>query len=70
MVLVDGPDGRSLLKRVAHPPAGVDAGSIWVLGDNPGVSRDSRQFGAVPSSGVRGRVVWRFWPAGRGGPVR
>jgi signal peptidase I len=70
IVLLDGPGGQALVKRVARPPAGVGPGSVWVLGDAPAVSRDSRQFGAVPSTAVRGRVAWRFWPARKAGPVR
>lgn len=37
----------------------------WVLGDNPGVSDDSRQFGAVPTSAVVGRLWIRYGPLGR-----
>jgi type IV secretory pathway protease TraF len=33
----------------------VPAGHIWVLGDNPPESYDSRRFGAVPLSNLRFR---------------
>ncbi len=53
--------GRTLVKRVAN----VDLhGSLWVLGDNPEQSTDSRAFGAVAPGTVLGRVRWRYWPPG------
>ena len=34
----------------------------WVLGDNPEMSEDSRQFGAVPPDLIVGRLVRRYGP--------
>jgi nickel-type superoxide dismutase maturation protease len=52
------------VKRVAS----VDArGDLVVLGDNPNVSRDSRDFGAVPQRLVTGRVIYRYLPGARRG---
>ena len=51
--------GMLIVKRVAR----VDDDGFWVLGDNPGASTDSRQFGAAPD--VVGRVLWRVRPWGR-----
>ena len=42
----------------------------FVLGDNPGDSRDSRAFGPVPGERIIGRVWCRIWPLGSLGPVR
>ena len=42
----------------------------FVLGDNPGDSRDSRAFGPVPGERIIGRVWIRVWPLGSLGPVR
>lgn len=72
IVVVDGPDGIPIVKRVttAPPAAEVPVGSVWIRGDNPIDSTDSRQFGAIPRQQVRGRVVLRFWPPGRLGRVR
>jgi len=72
IVLVTAPDGLPLVKRVAAPPpeARVPPGSLWVVGDNRAASRDSRRFGPLPRSSVRGRVVWRYWPPGRLGVPR
>ncbi len=57
--------GRLLVKRVV----GEDPGGLELRGDNPDASTDSRFFGAVPRSSVRGRVVRRYAPADRRGPV-
>ena len=43
---------------------------IWVLGDHPAESDDSRRFGAVPRERFVGRVVLRYWPPSRAGGVR
>jgi signal peptidase I len=46
----------------ASPPAGspVPAGSLFVLGDNPAVSGDSRTLGYLPLDRVLGVVVKRM----------
>ena len=55
--------GRVLVKRVA---AWRDDG-VWVLGDDPAASTDSRHFGPVPPDALVGRVVRRYAPADRRG---
>jgi nickel-type superoxide dismutase maturation protease len=67
VVLVRRPDRPDLLvvKRVR---AVLGDGRVWLAGDNPGASDDSRLFGAVPLAGVQGRVVWRYRPLRRPGP--
>lgn len=58
---------RVVVKRVA----GGSAVAGWrVLGDNPDHSTDSRVFGAVGPDLVVGRVVYRYHPAERAGPLR
>lgn len=59
--------GRILVKRVAA----VDpvARTVEVRGDSPGDSTDSRDFGPVAAASVVGRVVHRYGPSGRSGPV-
>lgn len=37
-------------------------GAIFLVGDNPSSSTDSRQFGAVPREQIVARVRWRYWP--------
>jgi nickel-type superoxide dismutase maturation protease len=52
------------VKRVS----GINAdGSVVVRGDNPNVSRDSRDYGPVPRRLVIGRAIYRYLPAVRRG---
>lgn len=51
---------RVIVKRVAAVgPAGV-----WLAGDNPAASTDSREFGAIAPEAVIGRVLAVYWPPG------
>jgi len=59
-------ESRLIVKRVV----GVAPDGIVVAGDNPGASRDSRQFGAVPRDYVVGVARYRYAPRERAGPVR
>ena len=43
----------------------LHAGDYYVLGDNTGVSKDSRSFGPVHDEHVVGKAVLRFWPPNR-----
>jgi len=56
---------RVLVKRVSA----VLGDEVVVRGDNPEASTDSRDFGPVPRQAVVGRVVRRYAPAWRAGPV-
>lgn len=40
----------------------VPPGHIWIEGDNPTMSRDSRDYGPVPLGLVRGRVFFQLYP--------
>lgn len=53
--------GLLVVKRLARR----EDGGWWVLGDSPGVSEDSRQFGVVPEGNVLGRLWWRYRPIRR-----
>jgi nickel-type superoxide dismutase maturation protease len=55
-----------IAKRVVRR---LSNGDLFLVGDNPNVSRDSRAFGAVPRRLVVGRVVWRYLPSHRRGRV-
>ncbi|MEU2536843.1 S26 family signal peptidase [Streptomyces iakyrus] len=48
----------------------VPAGGVYVLGDNRRVSRDSREYGCIPSRQVTGLVVLVVWPPRRARAVR
>ncbi len=43
----------------------VPHGQYFVLGDNRPISCDSREFGLVPASFLKGKVRARFWPLAR-----
>ena len=57
--VVVGPGGRA--------PDGSDLGreELWVEGDAPAISTDSRSFGPVRAEAVAGRVVFVWWPPAR-----
>lgn len=48
---------RSRIDATFFGPHVVPAGSVFVLGDNRGVSIDSRDFGTVPLEAVRGILL-------------
>ena len=58
VVLVEREDrpGVFLVKRLVR----IDDGEFWVQGDNKSSSTDSRQWGAITSKEVLGKVVFRF----------
>lgn len=60
------PDGRATAQA---EPAVVPAGMLFLLGDSPGASQDSRAFGWAPIALVEGVVGWRVYPPGRIGGV-
>ena len=47
-------DGKEKIKRLAQ----IDAGRLYVLGDNAARSTDSRQFGWLDESSIVGRLIW------------
>ncbi len=49
--------GLRLVKRVI---AVLDTGACLLIGDNPDVSTDSRNFGAVSQQKIIGKVTSRF----------
>ena len=60
VVVVEHPKQPDLLliKRLVR----IDDDGAWVMGDNPGTSDDSRDFGAVRSDAIVGRALARVWP--------
>jgi signal peptidase I len=83
IVVFAGPGDDDLVKRIARDPYPGDVPfpapvlapdsplerTYVLLGDNPSESSDSRSFGRVPRHRLRGRVVWRYWPPSRLGPI-
>lgn len=47
-------DGLEKIKRVAD----VRPGEIYVLGDNPSASSDSRNFGWLSQGSVKAKIIW------------
>ncbi|KAK4533828.1 hypothetical protein CCYA_CCYA19G4710 [Cyanidiococcus yangmingshanensis] len=54
----------SLVSSIAIPQ-----GHVWLEGDNPANSTDSRQYGPVPVSLIRGRVLYRILPLENAGHI-
>ena len=59
VVVVRLADRPLSVKRVARVESD---GRVWVEGDNPFGSTDSRDLGAVTTETVFGRVILRLWP--------
>ena len=43
----------------------IPEGHVWLLGDNPPCSGDSRHYGPVRRKDIRGKVFWKLWPFSR-----
>jgi len=63
------PDPRAPARLVVKRVVAVEGGKVTVGGDNPAASTDSRVFGPVPATSVRGRAVYRYHPAARRGRI-
>jgi signal peptidase I len=46
----------------ALAPTHIAANHYWVMGDNRGVSEDSRVFGSISNNLIVGRVFFQVWP--------
>jgi nickel-type superoxide dismutase maturation protease len=73
VVLVRTADGAEIVKRVSGSNTDRrrpgEPERIWVLGDNPDASLDSREIGPVLRERIAGRVVFRYWPPARAGVI-
>jgi nickel-type superoxide dismutase maturation protease len=60
VVVARRPDQPQLevIKRIHS----IDAAGIFLTGDNPNASTDSRNFGPVRREHIIARVRWRCWP--------
>jgi hypothetical protein len=48
----------------------VPEGHVWLEGDNPLLSVDSRHYGPIPVAWLQGKLVWRIWPLLRHPAIR
>ena len=53
-IIVFEHEGKEKIKRVDHV---LGDGSLYVVGEHPETSKDSRQFGAIDPSVVIGRMI-------------
>jgi signal peptidase I len=63
---LSGPSG---VAPVDFGPVRLGDSEYFLLGDNPPVSVDSRTFGPVGRSRIYGRVLFRYLPVDRVGPL-
>lgn len=68
--VVLAPDPRSPSRELIKRVAVVRGDRLELLGDAPGESTDSRDFGDLPATAVRWRAVARYWPPRRAGLLR
>ena len=61
------PDPRQPARVMVKRVHSLGPEGLWVLGDNPPHSTDSRRFGPVALERVRGRAVYRYHPPDRRG---
>ncbi len=62
---VRGIEGDIVYRRVSSKKVEeriLQKGELWLQGDNPGISRDSRIFGTFPVTQVIGKVMTSFNP--------
>ncbi len=73
VVVVKGRTGAPArqIKRVADLPGEPElpGAEVYVLGDNPDGSTDSRDYGPVARSSIEGKAWLRYWPPGRFGLI-
>ncbi|CAM9817726.1 unnamed protein product [Laminaria digitata] len=60
---------RSRSWHTGDRPEVVPPGHVWVEGDNPDNSSDSRAYGPIPLAMVQARVFYKAWPLSEIGPV-
>lgn len=65
--VVAAADPRHPERTVVKRAVAVGGDGVLLLGDNPDQSTDSRHFGRVPVTSVRGKAVYRYAPPARAG---
>ena len=62
-------DKETIDERDFLPTVKVPADQYFVMGDNRDNSADSREWGFVPRSHIRGRPLFIYWSVATGGPA-
>jgi hypothetical protein len=57
--------GGGLVTTASGESLALGPDEAWLLGDDPSVSVDSRQYGAVPLAALVARAWFRYWPRRR-----
>ena len=60
----DFPNNKKDSIHVAFSP-----NEIWIEGDNPSYSIDSRHYGPIQQNQIEGKLLWRVWPLSKWGKV-
>lgn len=63
------PPGRAIGPAPTSPDDPLPPGTVYVVSDAPGPTRDSRRFGPVPLDRLVGRVYRRLFPPDRRGEL-
>lgn len=48
----------------------IPTGQYVVLGDNRSHSSDSRRYGTINKSNIKGKVIYSYWPKNKIGPIK
>lgn len=67
--VIDVPYSNGRNFRLRDRRVAVPAGRVWLAGDNPLNSTDSRDYGPVPEDMILGRAWIRIWPPSAFGAV-
>ena len=63
-------DVKTSVSRNDDYPMVVEEDAVYVLGDNRGVSKDSRSIGQIRDDEVLGKAAFRFLPFSKIGPIK
>jgi signal peptidase I len=65
-----GQPSDPLMGSAIRFPVKIPVGYVWLMGDNRTESQDSRWFGPVDLTAVRGKAFFTYWPISRFGVLK